>query len=70
MILTIHSDASYLTEPQARSCVAGHYFPGEKPKNNEPISLNGAIYAFCGILKIVVASASEAELAALFFDCK
>ena len=70
MILSIHSDASYLTEPQARSCMADHYFLGEKPKKNEPILLNGAIYAFCGILKIVFASAAEAELAALFLNCK
>ena len=70
MILNIHSDASYLTEPNGRSRVAGHYFLGEKPKDNEPISLNGAIYAFCGILKIVVTSAAEAELAALFLNAK
>ena len=70
MILNIHSDASYLTEPKARSRVAGHYFLGEIPQNNQPIKLNGAIYAFCGILKFVVASAAEAELAALFLNAK
>ena len=70
MILNIHSDASYLTEPKARSRVAGHYFLGTKPTKNEPIQLNGAIYAYCGILKFVVASAAEAELAALFLNCK
>ena len=70
MILNIHSDASYLTKPNARSRVADHYFLGEKPKKNEPIQLNGAIYAYCGILKFVVASAAEAELAALFLICK
>ena len=31
MILNIHSDASYLTEPRARSRVAGHCFLGEIP---------------------------------------
>ena len=41
-----------------------------KPKHNNPIRLNGAIYTFCGILKCVVASAAEAELAALFLNCK
>ena len=70
MILNIHSDASYLPEPHGRSRVAGHYFLGETPKNNEPILLNGVIYAFCGILKIVVTSAAEAELAALFLNAK
>ena len=32
--------------------------------------LNGEIYAFCGILKIVVTSAAEADLAALFLNAK
>ena len=70
MVLNIHSDASYLSEPQARSRVAGYYFLGSKPTHNNPIRLNGAIYTFCGILKCVVASAAEAELAALFLNCK
>ena len=70
MILNIHSDASYLTEPHGRSRVAGQHLLGETPKNKEPILLNGAIYAFCGILKIVVTSAAEAELAALFLNAK
>ena len=70
MILNIHYNASYLTEPNARSRVAGHYFLGAKPIKNEPIQLNGAIYAYCGILKFVVASAAEAKLAALFLNCK
>ena len=70
MILNIHSDASYLTEAKARSRVAGHYFLGSKPNKNKPIPLNGAIYAFCGILKFVVASAAEAELGALFLNAK
>ena len=70
MVLNIHSDASYLTEPKARSRVAGHYFLGEIPKSDKPIQLNGAIYAYCGILKFVVASAAEAELGALFINCQ
>ena len=27
MILHIHSDASYLSEPKARSCIGGPFFP-------------------------------------------
>ena len=70
MILNIHSDASYLSEPNARSRIAGHYFLGDVPTNDTPIQLNGAILVFCGILKFVVASAAEAELGALFLNCK
>lgn len=70
MILNIHSDASYLSEPKARSRVCGHYFLGSIPRDNEPIKINGAIFCLCAILKFVVASAAEAELGALFLNCK
>jgi hypothetical protein len=40
------------------------------PTDDKPIQLNGAIYVFCGILKFVVTSAAEAELGALFSNCK
>ena len=32
MILNVHSDAIYLTEPKSRSRVAGHYFLANQPK--------------------------------------
>ena len=70
MVLNIHSDASYLSETRARSRVAGYYFLGSNPEKGKPIKMNGAIYTFCGILKFVVASAAEAELGALFLNCK
>jgi hypothetical protein len=44
--------------------------PMHIPTDNKPIQLNGAIYVFCGILKFVVTSAAEAELGALFLNCK
>ena len=43
---------------------------GSVPVNGKPIKLNGAIFIMCGILKFVVASAAEAELAALFINAK
>jgi hypothetical protein len=70
MILNIHSDASYLSETRTQSRVAGHFFVGSMPTNNQPIKLNGSIYTLCGILKIVVASAAEAKLGALFLNIK
>eukprot|EP00804_Cyclotella_cryptica_P004967 CCRYP_014094-RA/>CCRYP_014094-RA protein AED:0.12 eAED:0.01 QI:0/0/0/1/1/1/2/0/1245 len=70
MILNIHSDASYLSATRAPSQVAGYYFLGSIPTDDAPIKLNGAILVFCGILKFVVASAAEAELGALFLNCK
>jgi hypothetical protein len=70
MILNIQTDASYLSETNARSWIAGHYFLGDVPTDRQPITLNGAIYTFCGKSKFVVASAAEAELGALFLNCK
>ena len=43
IILQIHTNASYLSEPKALSRAAGHYFLGWLPQNNQPIRLNGAI---------------------------
>ena len=70
MVLNIHSDASYLSEPRARSRLAGYFFLGSKPRKGEPIKMNGNIFVSCGILKIVVTSAAEAELGALFLNLK
>jgi hypothetical protein len=36
MVMNIHSDASYLTEPKACSRASGHFFMGWLPKDNKP----------------------------------
>jgi hypothetical protein len=68
MILKVHSDASYLSESNARSRTGGHFYLGNLP--DKPEVHNGAILNPAGILKMVVAAASEAELAALFTNMK
>eukprot|EP00804_Cyclotella_cryptica_P003418 CCRYP_018558-RA/>CCRYP_018558-RA protein AED:0.36 eAED:0.21 QI:0/0/0/1/1/0.83/6/0/1396 len=70
MVLNIHSDASYLNAPSARSRIGGHFFLGWAPRDHLPIKLNGAIHVISTILKFVAASASEAELGALFVNAK
>jgi hypothetical protein len=70
MIMNVHSDASYLSESDARSRACGHFFMGWSPKDGDPIQLNGAFFTLCAILRFVVASAAEAELGALFLNCK
>ncbi|EJK62273.1 hypothetical protein THAOC_17120, partial [Thalassiosira oceanica] len=63
MVLAVHSDASYLSEPQARSRAGGHFFlstNGDIPPNN------GAILNIAHLIKHVMSSATEAELAALY----
>jgi hypothetical protein len=68
MILNIHSDASYFNEPDGRSTAGGHYFLGRLPRDNQPITLIGAIYTLCTVLKHIAASAAKAELGALFLN--
>ena len=67
MILAMHSDASYLSEPDSKSRAAGHFF---LTKNNDESFNNGAILTLSKIIKHVMSSASEAETAALFYNCK
>jgi len=70
MILNVHSDASYLSAPNARSRAAGYFFLGNLPRADKPIFLNGAVNILCTVLKFVAASAAEAELGALFLNAK
>jgi hypothetical protein len=78
MVLHVHSDASYLSESQARSRSGGFfYLSSGDPKftttidpNSPPPPENGNILVPCVILKVVVSSAAEAELGALFHNGK
>jgi hypothetical protein len=67
MILAIHSNASYLSEPKAQSQAGGHMFMvGD---NEIPIN-NGAILNISQIIKSVMSLATEAKLGALFINAK
>ena len=65
MVLTIHSDASYLSELKARNRAGGHWF---MEKNEEIPANNGAVMNVSQIIKAVISSAAEAELGALFIN--
>jgi hypothetical protein len=67
MVLTIHSNASYLSEPKSRSRAGGHIFMAGKDKI--PIN-NGAVLNISQIIWAVMSSAAEAELGALFINAK
>jgi hypothetical protein len=63
MVLAAHSNASYLSKPNARSRDGGHFFLSSDstiPQNN------GAILNIAHIIKHVMSSATEAELAGLY----
>ena len=69
MILNVHPDVVYLSVGHGRSCVGGHCFK-EVYQGTELLSikLDGNITITCAILKLVAASAAEAELGALFLN--
>ncbi len=63
MKLVVHSDASYLSEPLARSRAGGHFALSNEatiPANN------GAVLNIAHIIKHVMTSATKAEFAALY----
>jgi len=68
MVYSIHSDAGYFNEANARSHAGGHHYLSNKqpfPPNN------GAILTVSEIIQAVMSSAAEAELRALYVNaCK
>ena len=66
MILALDTDASYLSEPNARSHAAAYYFLTCKDR---PYFNNGAIDILSTVIKHVMSSASEAKTGALYYGC-
>ncbi len=65
MILSVHSDASYLSKPKAQSRMGGHFFLSD---GTHDVSNNGAILNTSQIIKSVMSMAAEAELRALYLN--
>jgi hypothetical protein len=73
MCLHIDSDASYLSEPEARSGVGGIFYLSTSPSPNlipgEPDPpLNGPFHAVSNILCNVMSSAAETDFGGLFYN--
>jgi hypothetical protein len=65
MVLAVHSNASYLSKPSARSCVSGHFFCSadvDDPPDNQ------AVLNISKNLKAVMSSAAKAKLGALYIN--
>ncbi len=63
MVLAVHSNASYLSKPKARSRASGHFFFSRDttvPPNN------GTVLNIAHIIKNIMSLATEAELAGLY----
>jgi hypothetical protein len=76
MILYIHSNAWYLSEAKAHSCVGGHFFLSIKPfdPTKPPAMLSPQqwrhLHTVCSILKNMMSSATEAEFAGLYRNAR
>jgi hypothetical protein len=78
MILHVHSDASYQSESQSCSWAGGYFFLSSNSPTHTtmidprapPPPINGNVHVPCAIMKVVVSSAAEAELGALFHNGK
>jgi hypothetical protein len=68
MVLQVISDASYLSEPEARSRTRGHFYLGNKEGRQQMI--NGPMLCLSSILKHVMSSAAEAEVRSIFNNAK
>ena len=67
MVLAGHSDASYISETNARSRAGGHFFMSADSPNPPN---NGTVLTISQIIKGVMSSAAEAKLGDLFINCR
>ena len=67
MILALDTTGSYLSEPGGKSHAAAYFY---LTKQDDPNFHNGTVLVLSAIIKHIMASASETELAALFYGCK
>ena len=67
MILSAYRDASYLYESKARIRVGGHLYMYE---NSSRPPKNGAVLTTSQIIMAVISLAAEAELGALYINCR
>jgi hypothetical protein len=65
MVLAVHSDASYLSKPAAKSQVGGHFFCSSDV--DDPPNI-GAMLNISKILKAIMSSAAKAKLGALYIN--
>ena len=67
MILALHSDGSCLSKYDYKSRAAGHFYLTNKDKRDLN---NGAILTLTNIIKHVMGSAGETDVASLYYNFK
>ena len=69
----VHSDASYLSEPKARSRTGGNYFlrlrsPDLLKPPPSPLPPDGPLFTVSKIMRNVMGSAAETEIGATYLN--
>jgi hypothetical protein len=67
MVLVGHSNTLYLSKSKACSRMGRHFFMSRNTVNS---SNNGTIFTIVQIIKAVMSSAAEAEVEALYINCR
>ena len=70
MVLHVHSDGSYLSAPKARSRAAGYFFLSDNPIQPQQAKMNGTVHVLCKIIKSVLGSAAECEIASAYMNAQ
>jgi hypothetical protein len=70
MHLKIHSAASYLSEPKAKSIIGGYFYLGNKTSSPKKPLSDGPLLCHTTVLKHLVSSVAEAECGALLVNAK
>ena len=68
MILAVHSDASYLTEPKSRSRAGGRFYMADGAEEDDPA--NGIVHNIAQVIRNVMTSAADAKNGALFVNSR
>jgi hypothetical protein len=68
--LKIHSDASYLSEPKAKSRIGGYFFLSNNKHSQYTHLSNAPLLCQSTVLKHVVSSVAEAEYGAIYVNSK
>ena len=73
MILQIHSNASFLSDPETNIRAGGYHYlstksedPNKTPLNHPP--LNGPVHVKCTTMQNVLTSAMESEMGAIYIN--
>jgi hypothetical protein len=70
MQLKNHSDASYLSDPNAKSRIGVYLYLGNKTDSSTTPLTNGTLLFHTPVLRHVVSSVADAEFGAVFVNAK